>query len=212
MSTTAAPTRRHSLSTTSGSALGAVKLVPFDRPFNYSAACNAGAAVAKGQYLLFLNNDLAFVSPDWLEELVRWAQRPDVGIVGPKMINPSGTVNHAGIAVTLDSYANLHVDQAGDRWGILGHVDSYKNTSGLLGACQLMSRSTYTRLGRYDERYLLVCSDIGICLEACRAGLRNVYTPYAVLIHDEGTTRRGIGDPSDDRNLAVAGDRAALLL
>ena len=182
---------------------GAVKLVPFDRPFNYSAACNAGAAAAKGQYLLFLNNDLEFVSPDWLEELVRWAQRPDVGIVGPKMINPSKTVNHAGIAVTLDSYANLYVDQAGDRWGILGHVDSYKNTSGLLGACQLMSRSTYTRLGRYDERYLLVCSDIGICLEACREGLRNVYTPYAVLIHDESTTRRGIGDPSDDLDLAA---------
>ena len=184
-------------------ASGAVKLVPFDRPFNYSAACNAGAAAAKGQYLLFLNNDLEFVSPDWLEELVRWAQRPDVGVVGPKMIYPSGTVNHAGIAVTLDSYANLYLDQAGDRWGIFGHVDSYKNTSGLLGACQLMSRSTYTRLGRYDERYLLVCSDIGICLEACRAGLRNVYTPYAVLIHDEGTTRRGIGDPSDDLDLAA---------
>ena len=137
-------------------ASGAVKLVPFDRPFNYSAACNAGAAAAKGQYLLFLNNDLEFVSPDWLEELVRWAQRPDVGVVGPKMIYPSGTVNHAGIAVTLDSYVNLYLDQAGDRWGIFGHVDSYKNTSGLLGACQLMSRSTYTRLGRYDERYLLV--------------------------------------------------------
>ena len=184
-------------------ASGAVKLVPFDRPFNYSAACNAGAAAAKGQYLLFLNNDLEFVSPDWLEELVRWAQRPDVGVVGPKMIYPSGTVNHAGIAVTLDSYVNLYLDQAGDRWGIFGHVDSYKNTSGLLGACQLMSRSTYTRLGRYDERYLLVCSDIGICLEACRAGLRNVYTPYAVLIHDESTTRRGIGDPSDDLDLAA---------
>ena len=184
-------------------ASGAVKLVPFDRPFNYSAACNAGAATAKGEYLLFFHNDLEFVSPDWLEELVRWAQRPDVGIVGPKMIYPSGKVKHAGIAVTLDSYVNLYLDQAGDRWGIFGHVDSYKNTSGLLGACQLMSRSTYTMAGRYDERYLLVCSDIGICLEACRAGLRNVYTPYAVLIHDEGTTARGIGNPSDDLDLAA---------
>ncbi len=183
-------------------ASGVVKLVPFDRPFNYSAACNAGAAAAKGQYLLFLNNDLEFVSPDWLEELVRWAQRPGVGVVGPKMIYPSGTVNHAGIAVTLDSYLNPFWNEPGNSWQIFGHVDSYKNTSGLLGACQLMSRSTYTRVGGYDERYLLVCSDIGICLEACRAGLRNIYTPYAVLIHDESTTRRGIGDPSGDLDLA----------
>ncbi len=184
-------------------ASGAVKLVPFDRPFNYSAACNAGAAAAKGEYLLFLNNDLDFVSPDWLEELLRWAQRPDVGIVGPKMIYPSGKVKHAGIAVTLDSYVNLYREQAGDRWGIFGHVDSYRNTSGLLGACQLMSRSAYTRLGCYDERYLLVCSDVAICLEACGAGLRNVYTPYAVLSHDGSTTPRGIGDPSDDLDLAA---------
>jgi len=182
-----------------------VKLVSFDRPCNHSAACNAGAAAAQGQYLLFLNNDLEFVSPDWLEELVRWAQRPDVGVVGPKMISPSGTVKHAGIAVTLDSYVNLYQEQeqAGDGWGIFGHVDSYKNTSGLLGACQLMSRSTYTRAGPYDERYLLVHSDIAICLEACRAGLRNIFTPYAVLIRDESSTCREIGDPSDDLDLAA---------
>jgi GT2 family glycosyltransferase/glycosyltransferase involved in cell wall biosynthesis len=185
-------------------AVGGVKLVPFDRPFNYSAACNAGAAVARGQYLLFLNNDIEFVSTDWLEELMRWAQRPDVGVVGPKMIYPSGTINHAaGIAVTHGIYVNLYQEEVGDSWGIFGHVDSYKNTSGLLGACQLMSRSTYAKVGPYDERYLLVCSDIRICLEACRAGLRNIYTPYAVLIHDESTTRRGIGDPIDDLDLAA---------
>ena len=98
-------------------ASGTVKLVPFDQPFNYSAACNAGAAPAKGEYLLFLNNDLEFVSTDWLEEMVRWAQRPGVGVVGPKMIYPSGKINHAGIAVTRDSYANLYLEQAGDRLG-----------------------------------------------------------------------------------------------
>jgi len=184
-------------------ASGAVKLVPFDRPFNYSAACNAGAAAAEGQYLLFFSTDIEFVSPDWLEELMRWAQRPEVGVVGPKMIDPSGAVNHAGIAVTLDSYVNLYQKQVGDGWGIFGHVDSYKNTSGLLGACQLMARSTYTRLGGYDERYLLVVSDVAICLEACRAGLRNVYTPFSVLIHDEFLTRQRIGDPNDDLDLAA---------
>ncbi len=194
-------------------ASGVVKLVPFDRPFNYSAACNAGAAVASGQYLLFLNNDIEFVSADWLEELMRWAQRPDVGVVGPKMVYPNGTVNHAaGIAVTLTTYVNLYQKEVGDCWGILGHVDSYKNTSGLLGACQLMSRSTYATVGRYDERYLLVCSDIGICLEACRAGLRNIYTPYAVLIHDESTTAPGNWRPERRPGPGRKGGRPARLL
>ena len=182
---------------------GAVKIVPFDRPFSFAAACNAGAAAATGEYLLFLRNDLEFVSPDWLEELLRWAQRPGVGIVGPKTIFPSGAVNHAGIAVSQDSYVKLYQEQAGDCWGIFGHVDSYKNVSGLQGVCHLMSRSTYTRLGGYDERYLLVCGDVAICLEACRAGLRNIYTPYAVLIHDEDTTPRNIFDQADDLDLAA---------
>ncbi len=182
----------------------AVKTISFDRPFNYSAACNAGADAATGDYLLFLNNDIEFPEPDWLEELLMWAQRPGVGIVGPRMIHPSGQLNHAGIAVTLDVYLNLYIDQAEARWGIFGHADTYRNFSGLLGACHLMSRTTYNRLGGYDERYLLVCSDIAICLESCRAGLRNVYTPYSLLIHDESTTRKGLGDPADDRNLAAA--------
>ena len=111
-------------------ASGAVELVSFDRPSTDLAVRNAGAAVASG-YLVFLENDLQFVSPDWLEELLRWAQRPDVGIVGPKVVNPSGAVKHAGIAVTLDSYVNVNQNEGEARWGILGHVDSYKNVSGL---------------------------------------------------------------------------------
>ncbi len=183
-------------------ASGAVKLVPFDHSFNYSAACNAGAGAARGEYLLFLHNDIEVISPDWLDELTRWAQRPGVGIVGPKMIDLGGRVSHAGMAVSQDSYLNLFQHQLHDDWGILGHIDSYRNTSGLIGACHLMSRSTYSMLGGYDERYLLACGDIGICLEACRSGLRNVYTPYSILIHNQAATLQEIGDPIDDLNLA----------
>ncbi|MGE5754873.1 MAG: glycosyltransferase family 2 protein, partial [Planctomycetaceae bacterium] len=183
-------------------ASGTVEVIPFDHPFNYSAACNVGAAAARGDYLLFFNNDIEISSSDWLEEMMRWAQLPGVGIVGPKMIFPDGRVNHAGIAVTRDSFANLYWGDAGDYWSIFGHVNSYRNYSGLLGACQLMSRSTFEGLGGYDERFLLVCSDIDLCLKARQSGFRLVYDPHAVLIHHESTTRRGIGDPIDDLNLA----------
>jgi GT2 family glycosyltransferase/glycosyltransferase involved in cell wall biosynthesis len=182
---------------------GPVKLVRLGRPSTGSSARNAGVAAARGEYLLFFDDDLRCESPDWLDELVRWAQRPDVGIVGPKILHPNGAIEHAGVAVTLDSYTSLYQVQADDRWGIFGHVDSYKNVSGLQGECHLMSRSTYARLGTYDERYLQSGADIDICLKACRAGLRNVFTPYAVLSHEQSNSPRKTGEAIDDVDLAA---------
>ena len=75
--------------------------MPFDRPFNFSAACNAGAAAARGDLLLFLNNDIEVIHADWLDELIRWAQRPDVGIVGAKLLYPDRTIQHAGVVFGL---------------------------------------------------------------------------------------------------------------
>jgi glycosyltransferase involved in cell wall biosynthesis len=184
-------------------ASGIIRLVPCDLPITDPAARNAGADVANGEFILFLDDDLRLESADWLEELIRWAQRPGIGIVGPKILQRNGTVKHAGIAVSLDSYVSMYQDQEPDHWNILGHVDPYRNLSALHGACHLISLSTYTRLGRYDERHLGAYGDINICLKASRSGLRNLYTPYAVLIHDPSNGSEQVGDPSDDVDLAA---------
>ena len=186
------------------SSSSAVSILPFDQPFNYSTACNLGASAARGDYLLFLNNDIEVIHPGWLEELVRWAQLPGIGVVGTKLVYPNGTIQHAGMALARKPVHFFMKER--DDWEtpptnvIFGTANIYRNVTMLTGACQLLGRSLFDEIGGYDERSLLVASDTILCLEAFRLGYRNVYTPYAALVHQESATR-GLADDSDDQLL-----------
>jgi GT2 family glycosyltransferase len=169
------------------------------RPFNYSRVNNVGAREATGDVLVFLNNDIEVLSGDWLEEMVRWAVRPEIGCVGAKLVYPDGTLQHAGIIMGMGGHCS-HVYQGGPAdhtWGVFGSVDFYRNYLALGGACLAVRRDLFQSLGGFDEAYELCYSDIALCLEAVQAGLRNVYTPFARLVHHEGGTR-GRHFPSDD--------------
>jgi GT2 family glycosyltransferase len=169
---------------------GAGRVVPFDRPFNYSAACNAGAAAATGDYLLFLNNDIEIIEPGWLDELVRWAQRPDVGIVGGKLLYPDRLIQHAGVAFGIGLVGHIFARAPEGADGVFGSTETYRNYLAVTGACQMMRREVFERLGGYDERYRLTFSDVVLCMEAWKAGYRVVYTPFARLVHHESYTRQ----------------------
>jgi GT2 family glycosyltransferase len=169
---------------------GAGRIVPFDRPFNYSAACNAGAAASTGDFLLFLNNDIEVVDPGWLDELVRWAQRPEVGIVGGKLLYPDRLIQHAGVAFGIGLVGHIFARAAAPADGVFGSTESYRNYIAVTGACQMMRRDVFERLGGYDERYRLTFSDVVLCMNAWAAGYRVVYTPFARLIHHESYTRQ----------------------
>lgn len=161
------------------------------RPFNYSRVNNVAAREAKGDVLVFLNNDIEVISPDWLQELVRWAERPEIGCVGPKLLYPDGTLQHAGIVMGMGGHGS-HVYQTGPaehEWGPFGSVEFYRNYLALGGACLAVRRELFESLGRFDEDYELCYSDIDLCLQAAEAGYRNVYTPFARLFHYEGGTR-----------------------
>ncbi|GIW82924.1 MAG: hypothetical protein KatS3mg105_4731 [Gemmatales bacterium] len=177
---------------------GAAKIVLSGDPFNYSAACNAGARAAQGEMLLFLNNDTDVLVPDWIEELVRWAQLPDVGVVGTKLLYPNGRIQSAGMLIGLtatmgSAYAGLP-DGYSD---CFGGADSYRNYPAVTGACQMIPRQVFDTLGGYDESYGLTHSDVEFCFKAWEKGYRVVYTPYARLVHDESATR-GPADAIDD--------------
>lgn len=184
------------------------RIVPLRRPFNYSAACNAGARAARGDALLFLNNDMEIIAPDWLDELVRWGDRDGVGVVGAKLLYPDGSMQHGGTVISGDPWIafNLFVGHpvrgGSANLGLtpFGSFDAYRNCSAVVGACQLIPRPVFEQLGGYDERYLLVASDTDICIRATAAGYRVVYTPYAPLVHHERLTR-GRVDPYDDQAL-----------
>ena len=176
---------------------GSGTIVPFSGPFNFSAACNAGAAAARGDLLLFLNNDIEVIQADWLEELVRWAQLPDVGIVGAKLLYPDRTVQHAGIVFGLGLVGHIFSRAAEGTTGLFGSAECYRNYLAVTGACQMMRRDVFRKLGGYDERFRLSFSDVVLCMEAWKAGLRVVYTPYARLVHHESYTRKREDWPQD---------------
>lgn len=181
---------------------GTARVVPFDRPFNFSAACNAGAAAAAGDVLLFLNNDVEVIHPDWLDQLVQWTACPEVGIVGARLLYPNGTIQHAGVVLGLGLVGHVFSGASEDEAGPFGTPACYRNYLAVTGACLMMRRDVYDRLGGFDERFRVSFSDVVLCLEAWKAGYRVVYTPYARLIHHESYTRTRDDSPQDTRLLA----------
>jgi GT2 family glycosyltransferase len=181
---------------------GAGRIISFDRPFNFSAACNAGAAAAAGDLLLFLNNDVEVIDSDWLDELVRWASRPEIGIVGAKLLYPDRAIQHAGVVFGLGLVGHIFHRASEGTAGIFGSAESYRNYLAVTGACQMMRRDVFERLGGFDERFRISFSDVVLCMEAWRAGYRVVYTPYARLVHHESYTRKRDDSAQDMELLA----------
>ena len=168
--------------------------------FNYSAYNNLGARHAHGDLLLFLNNDIEVIDPRWLDELVQWAERREIGAVGAKLLYPDGTIQHAGIVVGMEGHgSHIFMGQREGYKGIFGSVDWYRDVSAVTGACLMMRREVFVQIGAFDENYLLVFNDIEICLRALAHGYRVVYNPFARLIHFEGKSRGRYIPPDDIR-------------
>lgn len=178
-----------------------IRILDFPPPFNYSGANNFGAKHATGSLLLFLNNDVEIMEPDWLEELARWAERPEIGIVGAKLLYADGSVQHAGVILGMEGLAShIFWDAPEDYCGLFGCVNWYRNYMAVTGACMMMRREVFEEVGGFDEDYILVFSDVAICLESVRKGYRNVFTPFARLHHYEGRSR---ADSVPERDLKL---------
>ncbi|MFC5610025.1 glycosyltransferase [Variovorax soli] len=174
-----------------------VRIVHFEKRFNYSAACNYGASCARGDLLLFLNNDIEVVDRGWLAEMVRYAQRPGVGVVGTRLDYPTGELQHGGVGVGPHLCALMYRNAEPGEWGILGSADHPRNWLAIMGACQLVRRDLFERVNGFDESYLVAMSDVALCLQIWKLGHRTAYAPQARLIHHEGATR-GKSNPGDD--------------
>jgi GT2 family glycosyltransferase len=184
------------------STLPQIKVFEYNQPFNYSAFNNWGVQHTSGDLLLFFNNDIECIDSGWLDEMVRWSTRPDIGIVGAKLLYPNGTIQHAGLVVGLEGHAN-HIFAGNNEGynGLFGSVEWIREYSAVTGACMMMRRSVFDQIGGFDENYSLAFNDIEICLRAILAGYRVVYTPFARLVHHEGATRSNY-KPSADIKLA----------
>lgn len=176
-----------------------------DRPFNWAVLNNRAAAEARGEVLVFLNDDVEARTPEWLSLLVAHALRSDVGAAGGRLVYPDGTLQHAGIVVGM-SAASGHVltGLAGDEPGYLGMAVLTRDVSAVSGACMATAREVFERLEGFDERLWLDFNDIDYCLRARTRGLRTVYEPGAELVHHESPSR---GTSASDETAAAFVER-----
>ncbi|MDA8094524.1 MAG: glycosyltransferase [Betaproteobacteria bacterium] len=170
-----------------------VRIVTYDHPFNFSAICNAAAQAARGEYLLLLNNDTQVLQGEWLDRMMSHAQRPEVGVVGARLIYPeSGKIQHAGVVLGLGGVAEH--PGAGEELANAGYMNRLQidqNFSAVTGACLLTRKSLYGAMGGLDaeglrNRY----NDVDYCLKVREAGYKIVWTPYATLVHHESITQK----------------------
>jgi GT2 family glycosyltransferase len=169
-----------------------VQVVRDSSVFNYSALNNHAVSLARGQWVALVNDDIEVMPghDDWLAEMLRQAARPQVGVVGAKLLYPDGTVQHAGVflAGTLSWHAFRHF--ASDDPGHGGLAQRVRNSTCLTAACIVVRKSIYEQVGGLDAEHLTVgWNDTDFCLKVSAAGYQNIWTPEAVLVHHESATR-----------------------
>lgn len=176
---------------------GKVRLLTFDAPFNYSSINNMAAKHAKGDVLLLLNNDVEVINPDWLREMVSHAIRSDIGCVGAKLYYPDGRLQHAGVITGLGGVAgHSHKYFPGDHPGYFKRLQIIQNLSAVTGACLAVRKSVFEQVGGLNEQDLAIAfNDVDFCLRVRDAGYRNLWTPYATLIHHESVSRGAENSP-----------------
>ncbi len=162
------------------------------REFNYSAINNFGVGESTGEYVLLLNNDTQVITPNWLEEMLMYAQRPDVGAVGAKLYYGDKTIQHAGVVLGLGAHrtaGHCHYRMPVQNLGYMGRLCYAQNMSAVTGACLMVKRSLYDLAGGLDEGFAVSLNDVDFCLKLRQLGYLNVWTPFAELYHYESVSR-----------------------
>jgi O-antigen biosynthesis protein len=173
-------------------------VVEIREKFNWSLFNNVAAREASGEYLLFLNDDIEVIQPDWLEAMLDQARDSDVGIVGPQLLYPDRKVQHAGMFLAGGGLAR-HAFRfcAEDDPGYFGLALTQRDVMAVTGACMLIKTETFEKLGRFDESHSVTNNDLDFCLKVHEQKLRCVYTPFARLIHHELASRKDLKDEHD---------------
>lgn len=176
-----------------------IRIVRYEGDFNYSKINNFGVSFASGEYLVLLNNDTQVISINWMEELLMYAQRKDVGAVGAKLYYADRTIQHAGIVIGLGAHrtaGHTHYRVAQTNLGYMGRLCYAQNVSAVTGACLMVKRALYEEIGGLDENFAIALNDVDFCLRLRKKGLLNVWNPYCELYHFESISR-GLDDAGE---------------
>ncbi len=181
-----------------------LRLVWWDQPFDFSAKCNLGAAVAKGEVLVFLNDDVEVITPDWLHTLVGFLREPDVGAVGCHLLFEDGRLQHAGHVLTGGNPGHLMFGRSPEAVENRMAVWLDREVAGVTAACMAIRAEVFAEVGGFSPEFPNNYNDVDLCAKLRHAGYRVVVTPHAQLYHFESVSR----DPTvTDRELAALRSR-----
>ena len=167
-----------------------IRVISREGLFNFSAVNNLGEREAKGEQILLLNNDTEVISPNWIQEMLMYAQRQDTGAVGAKLYYPDGTIQHAGIGIGITVAAgHYHKGFPGGSDGYFGRLKYAQDVSAVTAACMMIPRKVYKEMHGLDENFSIVFNDVDLCLRIREAGYLIVWTPWAELTHYESKSR-----------------------
>ena len=174
------------------------KVLKYKGAFNYSAINNFAVQKSEAECILLLNDDIEVIEGNWLEELISHATRKEIGAVGGKLFYPDGAIQHAGILIGYCGVAGeFYKGMPGNFPGQMQRANIVQNVSAVTGACLAIQRSKYNEIGGLDQKNLKVAfNDVDFCLRLIEAGYRNLYTPYAKLVHHESISRGRDDTPS----------------
>ena len=178
-----------------------VRFFDYHVPFNYSKINNYGVSLSRGEHVILLNNDTEVISRDWIESMLEFSQREDVGAVGAKLFYECGKVQHAGVIVGLGTAAgHSHKYVDGSHPGYFNRASVIQNISAVTAACLMAKRRLFDELGGLNEDDLKVAfNDTDFCLRLVEVGYTNILTPYCELYHYESLTR-GVDDTVEKRD------------
>ncbi|CAN5448379.1 N/A [soil metagenome] len=175
-----------------------VRRIDLPGKFNFSCAINVGAREATGEFVVFLNNDTEILSADWLQQLLYYAEQPDVGASGALLVYENRTVQHAGVALGMRGTADhtmrgfpLDVD------GYAGSLACAREVSAVTAACMMMRKSLFEEVGGFNEHFFTAYQDLDLCLRLRARGLRIIYSPEALVVHHESVSRQKYYDMVD---------------
>jgi glycosyltransferase involved in cell wall biosynthesis len=173
-----------------------IRILKYEYPFNFSAINNYAARNSNSEYLLFLNNDIEVISPEWLSAMLEHAQRREVGAVGCKLIYPNNTIQHAGVILGITGTPGLpgvaghsHKHLPNESRGYFHRPHMIQNFSAVTAACMMVRKDVFEEVGGFEEKLGIAFNDVDLCLKIRQKGYLIVYTPYAELYHHESLSR-----------------------
>jgi GT2 family glycosyltransferase len=171
-----------------------IQILKWDQPFQPWRVNNWAATQANGEILLFLNNATQVINQDWLEQMLQFSIRQDIGAVGAKIYYPDGSIEHGGIIIGIGrgaGYSYRHYPKSDP--GYFLQLVTLRNVSAVSGICLMLRKQVFQEVDGFDGNYSNELGDVDLCLRIMQKGYRNVWTPYAELFHYEsGSTSKAL--------------------